>query len=131
MEGIVHGEKTRSGARKMNKTLLNSMKALFALIFLSMLSLAITATIDQNMFEAVGNMWPNWWFKLTLADAYFGFITFFVWVAYKEFQLWRKLVWFAAIMLLGNLAISAYLLLELFKLREEDNFETLLARRNG
>ena len=107
------------------------MKALFALIFLSMLSLAITATIDQNMFEAVGNMWPNWWFKLTLADAYFGFLTFFVWVAYKEFQLWRKLVWFVSIMLLGNVAISAYLLLELFKLREEDNFETLLARRNG
>jgi hypothetical protein len=131
MEGIVYGDRTRSGARKMNKTLLNSMKALFALIFLSMLSLAITATIDQNMFEAVGNMWPNWWFKLTLADAYFGFLTFFVWVAYKEFQLWRKMVWFVSIMLLGNLAISAYILLELFKLREEDNFGTLLARRNG
>jgi hypothetical protein len=115
----------------MNKTNLSILKGLFALIFIGMLSVIITATIDQNIFEAVGNMWPNWWFKATLADAYLGFLTFSVWVTYKELRLWRKLIWFASIMLLGNLAISAYILLELFKLQEQDNFETLLTRRNG
>ena len=115
----------------MDRRILHILKALFALIFVGMLSLVITASIDQNMFEAVGSMWPNWWFKATLADAYFGFLTFFVWVAYKELQLWRKLVWFASIMLLGNLAMSAYTLLELFKLQKGDNFKTLLIRRNG
>jgi hypothetical protein len=115
----------------MDRKILHILRALFALIFVGMLSLVITASIDQNMFEAVGNIWPNWWFKATLADAYFGFLTFFVWVAYKELYLWRKLIWFTSIMLLGNLAISAYMLLELFKLQEQDNFETLLTRRNG
>ena len=115
----------------MNKTLLDSMKALFTLIFFAMLSVTITASIDQNIFEAVGKMWPNWWFKATLADAYLGFITFFVWVAYKELRLWRKMIWFALIMLLGNLAIPAYMLLELYKLQVGDTLETLLTRRNG
>jgi len=107
------------------------MRALFALILLGMLSVIITASIDQNMFEAVGNMWPNWWFRATLADAYFGFLIFFVWVAYKELHLWRKLIWFASIMLLGNLATSAYMLLELSKLKGGDTLGTLLTRRNG
>ena len=115
----------------MNRTILYVLRALFALILFAMLSLTITATIDQNIFEAVGNIWPNWWFKATLADAYFGFLTFFVWVAYKEVHLWRKLLWFAAIMLLGNLAISAYMLLELYKVQVGDTPETLLTRRNG
>jgi predicted permease len=115
----------------MNRTILYVLRALFALILFAMLSLTITATIDQNIFEAVGNIWPNWWFKATLADAYFGFLTFFVWVAYKEVDLWRKLLWFAAIMLLGNLAISAYMLLELYKVQVGDTPETLLTRRNG
>jgi predicted permease len=115
----------------MERTILNILRAFFALIFGSMLLLAITATIDQSMFEAVGKMWPNWWFRATLADAYFGFLTFFVWVAYKELRLWRKLVWFASIMLLGNLAISVYMLLELSKLKAGDTLETLLTRRNG
>jgi predicted permease len=115
----------------MNKTLLNILRAIFSLILVAMLSITITASIDQNLFEAVGNMWPNWWFKATLADAYFGFLTFFVWVAYKELRLWRKLVWFALTMLLGNLAISAYMLFELHKLQAGDTLETLLTRRNG
>lgn len=115
----------------MKRTTLNFLRALFVLILLGMLAVIITASIDQSMFEAVGKMWPHWWFKVTLADAYFGFITFFVWVAYKELRLWRKLVWFASIMLLGNLATSAYMLLQLFKLKEGDTLETLLSRRNG
>ena len=115
----------------MDRKILNILRTLFALILMAMLFITITATIDQNIFEAVGNMWPNWWFKATLADAYFGFLTFSVWVAYKELRLWRKLVWFAAIMLLGNFAISAYMLLELYKLQVGDTLETLLTRRNG
>ena len=123
--------KQGGGAKKMSKTLVNSMKALFAFFLLAMLSVIITASIDQDMFEAVGKMWSNWWFRATLVDAYFGFLTFFVWVAYKELRLWRKLVWFASIMLLGNVAISAYMLLELSKLKVGDTLETLLTRRNG
>ena len=115
----------------MTKTSTSLLKMLFAIIFVVMLSVATTASVEQNLFEAVGNMWPNWWFKATLADAYFGFLTFFVWVAYKEIHLWRKLLWFALIMLLGNLAISAYVLVELYKLQASDNMETLLTRRNG
>ena len=107
------------------------LRLLFALILIGMLSVTITAAIDQNIFEAVGNMWSNWWFKASLVDLYFGFLTFFVWVAYKEIYLWRKLVWFVSFMLLGNIAVSAYMLIELFKLRVGDSVETLLTRRNG
>ena len=116
---------------EMDRTLLNILRALFALILLAMLSVIITASIDQNIFEAVSTMWSNWWFSATLVDAYFGFVTFFVWVAYKELRLWRKLVWFASIILLGNLAIAAYMLLELSKIKVGETLETLLTRRNG
>ena len=115
----------------MDKSILYGLRALFSIIIFSMLSITITATIDQNIFEAAGYMWPNWWFKATLADAYFGFLTFFVWVAYKELRPWSRLVWFASIMLLGNLAISVYMLIELYKLQVGDTFATLLTRRNG
>ena len=81
--------------------------------------------------ESHGDLWTDLWFKATLMDAYFGFITFFVWVAYKELRLWRRMIWFALIMLLGNLAIPAYMLLELYKLQVGDTIETLLTRRNG
>jgi hypothetical protein len=116
---------------KIDKKLLYFLRSFFALTLLVMLSTTITASIDRNIFEAVGSIWANWWFKATLLDAYLGFLTFFVWVAYKELHLRRKLVWFALIMLLGNMAISTYMLLELYKLQEGDTLEILLTRRNG
>lgn len=116
---------------RLNAGNLYFLRAFFSLTFLAMLSITITAAIDENIFAAVGKIWPDWWFKVTLADAYLGFLTFFVWLAYKEIHLWRRVLWFALIMLLGNLAISSYMLLELHKLKVGDTFATLLTRRNG
>jgi hypothetical protein len=115
----------------MNKSNLYFLRAFFSVTLLTMLYVAITATNNQNIFEAVRTIWPNWWFRATLTDAYLGFLTFYVWVAYKEIHLWRKILWFTLIVFLGNVAISAYMLLELYKLRVGETFATLLTRRNG
>ena len=116
---------------RMNKSSLYFLRAFFTATLMAMLYVTIIATINQNLFEAVGTIWPNWWFRATLTDAYLGFLTFYVWVAYKELHLWRKILWFALTMLLGNLAISSYMLLELYKLKVGETFATLLTRRNG
>ena len=115
----------------MTKAMTTVLKLIFAAILFSMLLVTIVASVDQSIFKAVNSLWPNLWFKAAMADAYFGFLTVFVWVAYKELRLWRKLLWFAAFMLLGNMAIASYILLELFKLKEGETVEILLTRRNG
>ena len=45
----------------------------------------------------------------------FAFIAFFVWVAWKETTLAVRVLWFIAIILWGNLAMSLYMLVELFR----------------
>ena len=92
------------------------LKFVFAGILLAMLFVTITASLDRNLFDA---------------DAYFGFLIFFVWVAYKEQQVWRKVLWFVLIICLGNLAMASYMLIELFKLGEDESFTTLLTQQNG
>ncbi len=72
------------------------------------------------------------WFIATLFDAYWGFITFFVWVCYKQTSLLARLAWFVAIMLLGNIAMAAYCLAELFSISSRDALVGVLtARREG
>ena len=107
------------------------LKFVFAGILLAMLFVTIMASLDRNLFEAGSEMWSQWWFKATLADAYFGFLIFFVWVAYKEQQVWRKVLWFVLIICLGNLAMASYMLIALFKLGEDESFTTLLTQQNG
>jgi hypothetical protein len=55
------------------------------------------------------------WGSATLADAYCGFITFFAWVVYRERSWVTRIIWFILILLLGNIAMSAYVLLQLRK----------------
>lgn len=106
------------------------MKTLFAAILASMLAVTGVALADANLFEAGGALWPHWWFRATLADAYCGFLTFFAWVAWKEVRAWRRWLWFVLIMTLGNIAMSVYVLIELFRQQSGDSVSTLLTRRN-
>ena len=105
------------------------LKILFGGILLSM----IVVTVDAGMKQSLWDAWPgfkaNPWAVATLFDAYFGFLTFFVWVAFKEPNAVRSAVWFVLIMCLGNIAMSAYVLIQLFRLRQEDGVETMLWSR--
>lgn len=65
----------------------------------------------------------------TLYDAYGGFLTFYLWVAYKERVAWSRALWFVLVMGLGNVAMSAYMLKELFKVKPEEPAWKVLQNR--
>jgi hypothetical protein len=107
------------------------LRVLFSLVLAGMLAVTITASFDRGVFEAGAALWPDPWFRATLADAYFGFLAVYVWIAYKERTWGGKLLWFVLLMTLGNIAIAVYLLIELFRLRPGDPMEKLLLRREA
>ena len=72
------------------------LRILFAAILVAMLAVTIGASLQQGLFEAGAELWPNPWFKATLADAYFGFITVYAWIAYRERTWIGRAAWFAA-----------------------------------
>jgi hypothetical protein len=108
-----------------------TLTILFAAILAGMLAVTVTASLHQPLWEWGGlRAEPDrWWTWATLADAYFGFITFYAWVFYKETRAVARLGWFTAIMLLGNMAMAAYVLLQLARLRPGEPVEALLLRR--
>jgi hypothetical protein len=66
-----------------SKTLLG---LLFSSILLSLLVFTAWASTQQSIFQWGGlTTGPDrYWTIATLMDAYFGFVTFYVWVLYKE-----------------------------------------------
>jgi hypothetical protein len=72
------------------------------------------------------------WFIATLAGAYGAFATFFGWVCYKQTSWLARIAWFIAIMLLGNIAMAAYALAELFRAPSDGRSADLrVGRRAG
>ena len=108
------------------------LRALFIVIIGSMLCVTSWASTQCPMFSIPREVYAHPWFIATLFDTYWGFITFFVWVCYKQTTLLARLAWFVAIMVLGNIAMSAYCLSELFGVSREVPLTTLFTvRRNG
>jgi len=105
------------------------LKLLFGGIFLWMTVMTIRTSLSVSLLEAWPSYAANPWAVATLYDAYFGFLTFYVWVAYKERKMWSRIVWFLLIMGLGNIAMSLYVLMQLLRLRREEPAEAVLWRR--
>jgi hypothetical protein len=93
-----------------------------------MVAVTTYASLGESILKIPAAVTGDRWFQATLFDAYFGFLTFFVWVAYKEACLWRAVVWFVLIMVLGNMAMSAYMLIQLFKVPSTASLREVLLR---
>ena len=107
------------------------LRLLFIAIFAAMLGVTSWASVGQPLGEFIaGPVIRDRWVVATLFDAYFAFIAFFVWVAWKETTLALRVLWFIAIILWGNLAMSLYLLVELFRISRLDELDQVFTRRN-
>jgi hypothetical protein len=107
------------------------LRILFGLILAAMIGVTTWAGSKRNLFEAGGEIVRNPWGVATLFDAYLGFLTFFVWVAYKERTILARIAWFILIMTLGNIAMAGYVLLKLFGMPANGSVEQLLLRRTA
>ena len=104
------------------------LRLLFAGVLIGMVTLTTIAGVEQGLVEGARNLWPDAWFRATLADAYFGFLTVFVWIAYKERTMRARLVWFAMLMSLGTVAVAVHMLIAMRRLGPGDSIERLLLR---
>jgi hypothetical protein len=107
-----------------------NLRALFILILAVMVALATWASLLCPLFAIPPEVLRHPWFLTTLADAYFAFLTFFVWVAWKEQGLAARALWLVAILLLGNMAMAAYFLRELFSVGSAGQLSLVFTRRN-
>src|SRR5271166_6177833 len=107
-----------------------ALKILFAGILIYMIGMTTWVSLHKSIVLSPDEF--SWvhspWAVATLFDAYFGFLTFYAWVFYKETNWAARLVWFVPIMGLGNIAMSSYVLIQLFKLRPEQPASDILLR---
>ena len=111
------------------------LRILFSVVLVSMLAVTTWASLHQALGDfARSATIRDPWVIATLFDAYWAFIAFYVWVAWKERTPAARVLWFISIILLGNIAIAAYMLAELFSVTAKEPvreaLEKVFTRRN-
>ncbi|ADB15258.1 conserved hypothetical protein [Pirellula staleyi DSM 6068] len=104
---------------------------IFSLFFVTLLAITVRATLLESITAVPSAVVSDPWFIATLADAYLSFLTFYCWVFYKERSWLARLGWLVAILLLGNMAISLYMLIAVIRLAPGDGPRELLLRQSA
>ena len=103
------------------------LKAFFPFIFVFMVVMTMRTSLQVSICQAssAGTTWA--W--ATLKDAYLGFVTFFCWVAWRERSLAIEIIWFILILLLGYIARSLYVLVQIFGRRAQESVSALFGQK--
>lgn len=106
------------------------LRTLFLVVIASMLAITTWASLHTPLFSIPRAVFTHPWFIATLFDAYWAFVAFYVWVAWKERSLPARILWFVTIILLGNISIAVYMLRELFAVPASGPLDEVFTRRN-
>src|SRR5262245_15978784 len=111
----------------------STLRLVFGFILISMIAVTSWASIRQPVWEWGGltQAPDNAWTIATPFDDYYGFITFSVSLVYKETRWLPPVPPLPASLVLGNMAMSGYVLWQLRKLPLNAPMATLLTARNA
>jgi hypothetical protein len=101
----------------------------FTLMLISIIAVTSWASLEQNVMLGFEYLFQSRWGIATLFDTYFGFITIYLWIAYKEVTWTKRLVWLVLVLALGSIAFSIYILNQL-RLLKGGPIENLLVRKS-
>lgn len=105
------------------------LRLFFTLMLASMIAVTGWASLDCALWRIPGEVAAHPWFIATLADTYWAFLTFYAWLTYKETSWASRAIWLLAILVLGTMAVAAYMLNQLFRVNAEAGIEQVLLRR--
>ena len=107
-----------------------SLRVFAFVVLLTMLAVTGWASSVQALWKIPAEVGGHPWFIATLFDAYFGFLFFWLWVAYKERNWLARISWLVGILLFGNIAMALYILIQTFRLPKVSPVERLLLRQH-
>ena len=105
-------------------------RILFLVVLGTMLAIAGWAASRCALFSIPREVAMHPWFLATLLDAYWAFVAFYVWAAWKERRPVACVLWLVAVLTLWSIAIAAYMLRELFSVAPGEGLAPVFVRRN-
>jgi Protein of unknown function (DUF1475) len=107
------------------------LRIAFIFVLLTMLCATSWASCQCALWKTPPEVVMHPWFIATLFDCYFGFLTFYAWLFYKETNWFARASWLVAIVLFGNIAMSSYMLITLFRLPSNARMAQVLLRQKN
>jgi hypothetical protein len=105
------------------------LKYVMAGLGLFMLYTTVVTSLESNLVAEWSTLAAIPWMRATLIDFYINIAVIFLWVVYKERTLGARLIWLVLLLTTGSMAATAYVVIQLHRLKPGESWELALMRR--
>ena len=109
------------------------MKNLFIILFsvlcIWMIYIVVDTSIQSNLFKEWNYLSSIPWMRATLWDFYANIFVLLMWVYYRETNIAVKGLWTVLFITLGSIAVTGYVLIQIFSLKNGEGLEKILVRK--
>ncbi|MBB6112116.1 DUF1475 family protein [Mucilaginibacter lappiensis] len=110
--------------------MITTLKIIFSILFVWMSYVVISTSMESNLLKEWDFLGSIPWMRATLWDFYANVLVIYLWVCYKEKGVLLKIVWLVLLVMLGSIATIAFVLIQLFHLKENEGLKELFTARN-
>jgi predicted permease len=104
------------------------LRILISTVLVFMCYEVISTSLESNLFNEWHFLGSIPWMRATLWDFYANVLIIFLWVCYKEKSTTLKVMWLILLVCLGSIASCIYVLIQLFKLKKDDDLKQLFTK---
>jgi hypothetical protein len=108
-----------------------ALKILFALLCAYMIYIVISTSVESNLFKEWSFLGSIPWMRATLWDFYANIAVLWAWIVYKESSWAIRILWLILFVGLGSIAVTCYVLLQLFALKPGEGLDRVLLKRTS
>ena len=99
---------------------------LFVLIFITYI--VISTSMESNLYKEWDYLSSIPWMRATLWDFYANMLVIYLWVVYKEKNIFVIILWALLFFCLGSIGSIGYVLIQLFRAKPTDGIKEILVQ---
>jgi hypothetical protein len=105
------------------------LKIFLSLVWIFMVYMVVSTSLESSLFEQWDFLGSIPWMRATLWDFYANVLVIYLYVLYREKSIVVKLIWLVLFFCLGSIGTIAYVLIQLFGLKDGQGIEAILKPR--
>jgi hypothetical protein len=104
------------------------LKYVLLLVLVFMIYIVVSTSLESNLYKEWDYLASIPWMRATLWDFYANILVIYLWVIYKEKNIFLILLWAILFFCLGSIATIGYVLIQLFRAKPTDGIKEVLVQ---
>lgn len=111
--------------------MISFLKVFLSAVWIFMVYMVVSTSLESSLFKEWDFLGSIPWMRATLWDFYANVLVIYLWVLYRERNVFIKILWAILFFTLGSIGTIGYVLIQLFALKRGDGIQEILKSKTA